>query len=168
MFKPNFLAILLAALVPMVTGFIWYHKNVFGSSWMKEAGMNEEKMKGANMILIFGLSYLLSFLLAFAMQFIVIHQSHLYSVVMGDPTLTDPNSELSMLLKNFMEKYGNNFRTFKHGALHGTIAGITVALPIIGTNALFERKSFKYVAINAGYWILTIALMGGVVCGMTN
>jgi hypothetical protein len=166
MFKPNLIAVLLAALVPMITGFIWYNKNVFGTAWSKAAGMTEDKMKGGNMALIFGLSYLLSFLLAFAMQFIVIHQAHVYSVVMGDPALNDASSELSMMLKNFFEKYGNNFRTFKHGALHGTIAGITVALPIIGTNALFERKSFKYVAINAGYWILTIALMGGVVCAM--
>jgi hypothetical protein len=166
MFKPNLVAVLIAALVPMLTGFIWYHKKVFGSAWMKAAGMDEEKMKGANMALIFGLAYLLSFFLAFAMQFIVIHQSHVYSVVMGDASLNDASSELSIMLKNFMEKYGNNFRTFKHGTLHGTIAGITVALPILGTNALFERKSFKYVAINAGYWILTMALMGGVVCAM--
>jgi hypothetical protein len=166
MLKPNIIAVLLAALVPMITGFIWYNKNVFGTAWSKAAGMTEEKMKGGNMLLIFGLSYLLSFFLAFALQFVVIHQFHLFSIVQGDPALENANSELSLLLKNFMEKYGNNFRTFKHGVLHGTIAGITVALPIIGTNALFERKSFKYVAINAGYWILTIALMGGVICAM--
>ena len=29
------------------------------------------------------------------------------------------------------------------------------------TNALFEMKSAKYVLINVGYWILTFALMGG-------
>jgi hypothetical protein len=166
MLKPNLIAFLLAALVPMITGFIWYHKNVFGTAWSKAAGMTEDKLKGGNMLLIFGLSYLLSFLLAAALHSIVIHQSQLYSIVMGDPDLNDPNSALSVTLKSFMEKYGNNFRTFKHGALHGTIAGITIALPILGTNALFERKSFKYVAINGGYWILTIALMGGVVCAM--
>ena len=47
-----------------------------------------------------------------------------------------------------MADYGDAFRTFKHGALHGTIAGIFIALPIIGTNALFERKSAKYIFIN--------------------
>ncbi len=45
--------------------------------------------------------------------------------------------------------YGNDFRTFKHGMLHGTIAGIGLALPVIAVNALFERRSFKYIAINA-------------------
>ena len=63
-----------------------------------------------------------------------------------------------------LEKYGTTFRTFKHGAFHGTLAALFISLPIIGTNALFERKSFKYVAINVGYWMLTMALMGGVVC----
>jgi Protein of unknown function (DUF1761) len=63
-----------------------------------------------------------------------------------------------------MAAYGNEFRSFKHGALHGTIAGFMVALPIIGTGAMFEKKGFKYIAINAGYWIVTMALMGGVIC----
>ena len=35
---------------------------------------------------------------------------------------------------------------------------------VIGINALFERKGFKYIAINAGYWILCLGLMGGVLC----
>jgi hypothetical protein len=169
MLKPNLIVILLTALVPMLTGFIWYHKSVFGTAWSKAAGMTEEKMKGGNMPLIFGLSYLLSFFLAFALYFVVIHQAHLASIVMNEPGIRnfDPTSEAGKMVSDFMTRYGTNFRTFKHGALHGTIAGITIALPIIGTNALFERKSFKYVAINAGYWILTIALMGGCICAFT-
>lgn len=63
-----------------------------------------------------------------------------------------------------MDKYGNNFRTFKHGAFHGTIGGFFFATPVLCINALFERKSFIYIAINAGYWIITLALMGGVIC----
>lgn len=64
----------------------------------------------------------------------------------------------------FMDDYGNAFRTFKHGVIHGIIAGIFVALPIIGTNALFERKGAKYILINTGYWIVTLAIMGGIIC----
>lgn len=167
MIQPNIFVILLTALVPMVIGFIWYNSKTFGPAWMKAADMTEEKMKGANMLRIFGLTYLFSFFIAFAMPGIVIHQFHIYSTVMGDPDLKDPNSALSVLLKGFYEKYGGNFRTFKHGELHGTIAGIVVALPIIAINALFERKGFKYVAINAGYWIITLGLMGGIICAFT-
>jgi hypothetical protein len=37
-------------------------------------------------------------------------------------------------------------------------------LPLIGINSLFERKSFKYIFIHTGYWIISLALMGGVLC----
>lgn len=36
-----------------------------------------------------------------------------------------------------------------------------VVLPVIATNAIFEGKSVKYVAVNTGYWMLCITLMGG-------
>ena len=36
-----------------------------------------------------------------------------------------------------------------------------------GTNALFERKGFRYIAVNAGYWILTLMIMGGIICQFT-
>jgi hypothetical protein len=101
------------------------------------------------------------------MQFMVIHQFHLGSILMNDPSIFDPNSELSKWLAEFMAKHGNNFRTFKHGALHGTITGFLFAMPIIGINALFERRGFKYIAINGGYWIVSLALMGGVICQWT-
>ncbi len=160
----NFLVLLIAAVVPMIVGFIWYNPKTLGAAWMKAAEVSEDKMKGANMAVIFGLSFVFAYLLAMAEQFMVIHQYHVYSIFQGDPTMSDPNSATSLMINDFMAKYGNNFRTFKHGALHGTIAGLFVALPIIGTNALFERKSFKYIFINAGYWTITLALMGGVIC----
>lgn len=156
--------LLLAALIPLVLGFIWYNPNVFGKAWMNASGLTEEKMKGGNMVKIFGLTFLLSFMAAVAIMTIVIHQFHFNSILMNEPGMKDPNSEISLMAKSFMEKYGHNFRTFKHGAFHGTIAGIFFALPLIGINALFERKGFKYVAINAGFWIISIALMGGVIC----
>ena len=160
----NFLIIFIAALVPMVVGFIWYSPKVLGTAWMQAAEITEDKIKGANMAVIFGLAFLFSFFIAMAEQFMVIHQWAIYSILANDPGMKDPNSEVSMMVKSFMEKYGTNFRTFKHGAFHGTLAGILIALPIIGTNALFERKGFKYIAINVGYWTISLALMGGVIC----
>ena len=64
----------------------------------------------------------------------------------------------------FLADYSDAFRTFKHGALHGTLIGIFLVFPIILTNAMFERKSFKYALLNMGYWTITIALMGGILC----
>jgi hypothetical protein len=161
----NWLAIIVAALIPTIIGFIWYNPKVFGNAWMKAADMTEEKMKGANMGVVFGVSLVLSLLLAFFMNILTVHQIHVYSTVASDSGISDPNSEVSKWLADFMAKYGSNFRTFKHGAFHGMLSGLFFALPILGTNALFERKGFKYIAVNAGYWIVTLAIMGAIVCG---
>ncbi|MGZ3865000.1 MAG: DUF1761 domain-containing protein [Bacteroidia bacterium] len=161
----KFWVVLVAAIIPMLTGFVWYNPKIFGKAWQVEAGMTEEKMQGANMAKIFGLAYLLSILAASSMMFLTIHQFGVFSTLATDPkAVQDPTTEVGALFKAIMEKYGTNFRTFKHGAFHGVLGALFIALPILGTNALFERKSFKYVAINVGYWILTMALMGGVVC----
>ena len=79
----NFPIVLLAALVPMIIGFIWYNPKVFVKAWMEASGMTDEKVKGGNMALIFGLSFVFAVLLAFEMQFIVIHQFHLDSIFFG-------------------------------------------------------------------------------------
>ncbi len=160
----NLLIVLAAAVIPMILGFIWYNPKVFGNAWMKATDMTEEKAKGANMAVVFSVTFIFSFLLAFILQTIVIHQFSILGVLANEPGIMDPTSENGKWLVDFMAKHGNNFRTFKHGALHGTMAGLFIALPIIGTNALFERRGFKYIAINAGYWILVLALMGGTLC----
>ena len=63
----------LTAFLPIIVGFIWYGP-LFKNAWMKEVGFTDESMKGSNMALIFGLSYVLSFLMAFILQTLVIHQ----------------------------------------------------------------------------------------------
>lgn len=164
MMEFNFLIILIAALVPLLVGFVWYNPKVFGNAWMKSAGITEEQAKGANMGLIFGLTFVFSFLAAFSLNFMVIHQWHIFSLVANDPGINDPTSEVSTWMKGIMDKVGANFRTFGHGAFHGFLIGLFFVLPIIGTGSLFERKSFKYVAINTGYWAVSLALMGGIIC----
>ena len=60
----NYLVILLAALVPMVMGFIWYNPKVFGAAWMVAAEITEDKMKNPPMAKIFILSFIFALLLA--------------------------------------------------------------------------------------------------------
>lgn len=160
MLEINFLIVPIAALIPMVIGFIWYNPNVFGKIWMAAADMTDDKMKGAKMGLIFGLSFLFACLLAFSLMPITLHQFGAMSLTGGDPTLMGEGSTFAA----FMAEHGTNFMTFKHGALHGAVISVFFALPIFATNAMFERKGFKYVMVNWGYWCLTITLMGGVVC----
>jgi hypothetical protein len=156
----NFIALLLAALSTLVVGFIWYHPNVFGTIWMKESGMTEDKMKGSNMILIFSMSIFYAFLISLVLQMLVIHQFGAMGMIGGDPT------KALASYSAFMTDYGTAFRTFKHGALHGFMTGLLLALPIIGVGALYERRSFKYVLIAGGYWVITCMIMGGIICAM--
>lgn len=162
--QPNLLLLFVSAFVPMIVGFIWYNPKVFGTAWMQASGMTPEKAKASNMLVVFGLSFLFALFLSLEMMFLVIHQTHLSSILMNEPDFHNPNGQLHHWYLDFMEQHGKNFRTFKHGALHGTIAGILLALPIVGTNALFEQKGWKYIWINAGYWTVSFALMGGVIC----
>ncbi len=155
----NPIALLVAAVSALVVGFIWYNPKVFGNAWMREAGMTDEQVKGGNMAKIFIMAFIFAFLLAMTMMQMSIHQTGALSLIGGDSTQALPSYAA------FMADYGDHFRTFKHGALHGVFAGVFVALPILGTNALFERKSAKYIFINAGYWIVTLGVMGAIICG---
>lgn len=149
---------LVAAVSALVVGFIWYHPKFFGSAWMKAAGMTDEQVKAGNMAKIFILAFIFAFLLSTALPGIVIHQMGAFSLVGGDASTALPSYAA------FMADYSDAFRTFKHGAFHGVLTGVFIALPIIGTNALFERKSAKYIFINSGYWIVTLAIVGGIIC----
>ena len=154
----------LAALVPLILGFIWYHPKLFGKAWMKSSGLTEESMKGANMTLIFGLTFLFSFIAGIALTFMVIHQNHIYSILMKETGFSDPASEINLYINSFMEKYGRNFRTWSHGIVHGIVAGLFFVLPLISINSLFERRGFKYIAITVGFWTICLAIMGGIIC----
>ncbi|WP_369999176.1 DUF1761 domain-containing protein [Winogradskyella sp.] len=153
----NFLAIVVAAIVPLIVGAIWYNPKVFGTAWMKASGMTEEKMKGANMGIIFGVTLVLSVLLAFSVNGMVIHQ-----VAASQLAFTNPDAES---YKAFMEEFGNMHRNYGHGALHGAIGALFFALPVLGINALFERKGWKYILVNVGFWVVTLAIMGAILCG---
>ena len=161
--ETNILIFALAALVPLVMGFIWYGPLLFQNAWMKQLGFTEESLKGGNMLLIFVLSYIFSFLMAFFLQFIVIHQSGTFSSILASGATELQGADLEYF-KDFMAKYGANYRTFKHGILHGMLAGVFFILPVLATQAMFERKTAKYVLLNAGYWIVTLGLMGGIIC----
>lgn len=156
--------LLVAALIPLLIGFVWYHPKTFGNFWMRVSGVTEEKLKTGNMAVIFILTYVLGFLMAAIMMSMVIHQTHLFSIFADTPSIDDPNSEIGKYFADLMAKYGTNFRTFKHGAFHGVLTGVLFVTPIIAINAMFERRGFKYIMVHVGYWIVTLALMGGTIC----
>lgn len=156
----NFIALLLAAIVTLVVGFIWYNPKVFGTIWMKENNLTIEQLRTGNMLKIFGFTYIFSVMITMTLMSLTIHQSGAVGMVGGPPLIASAKPSFQA----FMADYGMAYRTFKHGALHGFISGLFFALPVIGINGLFERKSWKYIFIHAGYWIVTLTLMGGIIC----
>lgn len=156
----NFLAMAVASLTTIVIGFIWYHPKVFGTVWRRETGLSEEEINGGNRVKIIIFTVILSLMMTIVMMSLTIHQSGALGMIGGQVTDdTLPSFQL------FMNDYGTAFRSFKHGALHGFIAGLLFAFPMNAINGLYERKSAKYIFINSGYWILTLTIMGALICG---
>lgn len=152
----NWPAFLVASLVPMILGMIWYSpKTPMGAIWMKETGMTDEKMKGSNMPLIMGLSIFFCFLMNFfIISHEVIHQYGAFSL------LKDTPEEAVRILT----EYKGVYRTFGHGALHGAFLGIAFVLPLFGMNGMFNRKSWKLIWVDVSYWTISIMIMGGILC----
>lgn len=161
----NYLALIVSALVPTVVGFLWYNKFTFEKPWMEGSGMTEEKMKSGNMAVIFGVSILFSFLLAFAMGGQATHDSGVMGSIYYDTGGTmqpEAGSELANWVDYYKANIAADSYNFKHGAAHGLLFGLFLILPIIVNNGLFERRGWKYILINAGYWIICLVLMGGI------
>lgn len=160
----NWLVVLGAGFIPLIIGFIWYHPKVFGTAWIKASGVSVDNAKQSNMLMIFGFTLLLGIFLSSAMMSMTIHQMHMMGTLVNITGFGQEGTEVNNYYMDFLAKYGGEFRTFKHGALHGVIGGIFIVLPIVGVNAMFEQKGIKYILINTGFWTTCMALMGGVIC----
>ena len=109
---------------------------------MDSLGFTDKDVEGGNMAVIYGVSILVSILLALGLKFNM------------EMTHKDVNAAGELI-------YGS-FHTFKHGALHGLMSGVLVGIPALISNSLFQRNTGKNILINAAYWLLTFAIMGGI------
>ena len=76
------------------------------------------------LVIIFLLCYLFSLMIAFLMQTLVIHQTGVFSTLMGEVGFADQTGEAYAYYQDFLAKYGNHFRTFQHGMLHGIFTSL--------------------------------------------
>jgi Protein of unknown function (DUF1761) len=157
----SFVSPLIAALSTLIIGSIWYNPKIFGSIWMRETGLNEAELQKGNMFVLFGLTFVFAYFIGLVMQMVVIHQLGAIGMVGGPAKLAEAKPSFTA----FMADYGTAFRTYKHGALHGFMTGVFLAFPMIAINALFERKSWSYIFVHAGYWIACLTAIGAIVCG---
>jgi len=158
---PNFLVIGATAFIPFFVAYAWFHPKVFGgTTWAQVAGLtpaqNETPIKPYQL----GLSILLNFFVAFGIYNLAVHQAGLFGIVGGNAELLQTGTAAA-----FLAEYGNHHINFGHGMIHGGIQTVLCfVLPILGYAVIFERKSRKYLFINLGFWLISLALMGGVIC----
>ena len=161
----NWEGALVAAIVPLAVRFAWYDSRFLGRFWKDLPGVAREQSSWGRTSVIVGLSLALGFLMASIVMPLTIHQIHVFSVVQGDPDYGKESAAVTLWLTDFMERYGSSYRTFKHGAVHGAIAGLCLATPMVGIGGLFEGRRLKDVLVESSYWTVTLTLMGAIVCG---
>lgn len=126
-FLPN----IAAALAALVLGFIWYHPKVFGTIWMRAAGISPDPQK---------INYPIMMLVSLVVPFV-----------------------MSMPLAYEVGHADENLSPFMHGFFHGArYTGLMIAAPIVGLNSYYEKRGWSHFLVNAGYWIVTLGVMGGV------
>lgn len=136
----NYLAIILAALVPTVIGAIYYGP-IFEKQWLASMGKTKEEMVPKNMAITYGGAMLMALLLSFSLKMF---------------------NEMSHRGIENGEMVFNSHHTFGHGALHGAMTCVFLIVPVIISLSLFQGRSGKNILLNVVYWIMTCAVMGGI------
>lgn len=72
MANANILAILIAAASGFLVGGIWYGP-LFGKAWQRAIGLSDDELESANMIKIFGITFLFSLLSAVFLGHLLAH-----------------------------------------------------------------------------------------------
>ena len=123
----NWLAILVAAFVPMVLGALWYSPVLFARPWMREIGRSPEDLTGAS--LGYGLSALAAIVTSYVLARVVRW------------------AEVDDLL---------------NGALVGLLLWLGFVATIVAVQTYFGGRSRTLWAIDAGYWLVSLLVMGAI------
>jgi len=126
----NWLAVLVAALIPFAIGFLWYGP-MFGKPWMESVGLTQEDGDKMNPAKVFPISLVAQLVMAFCLAMFFY----------GDPSAADTVTAAT-------------------GSFYGFLTGFGWVSMAICINSLFEQRSFKYITITSAYWIVVFTLMG--------
>lgn len=137
----NWLAIIVAALVPSIMGAIYYGP-LFESQWLSSLGKSKEDMVPNNMPITYGLALVMALLVSMSCKMIL------------EGMHKDVNAAGELFL--------GSTHTFGHGAFHGAFLAIFLICPIIVSLSLFQKNSGKNIILNVVFWIICFALMGGI------
>lgn len=159
--QANWLILPIAALFPLMLGFIWYHPKVFGSKLSQITGEPPVENRSIGKIILI---YLFSILLAYILTLMSVHQSAIFQLFFMDPELANADSKYNIFINEFLAEYGDRHRSFGHGMVHGAEAGLMFGLAFLGITTLMQNKSLKLVWIHLIFWVLCCSLMAGLIC----
>lgn len=136
MIEINYIGVIAAAVVAVVLGFLWYGP-VFGKPWMKEMGFTKASMDAAKKK---GMtkSYVLMLVSALVMAYVLAHVIAFSANEMGGMSV------MSGIQGGFWTWLG------------------FVATVLLG-QVMWENKSLKLYALNAGYYLVSLMAMGAVI-----
>jgi hypothetical protein len=132
----DYWAVLVAAVAAFALGAIWYR--VFADPWLAANGMTKEMIHGE------GASRSpVPFITAFVGN--VVMAFMLYGVT--------------------WHSVGGHF-SIKGGVIAGALCWLGFVITTMATNNAFSRRKPILLAIDGGFWLAVLALMGGIIGGM--
>jgi hypothetical protein len=129
----NYLVVLVAAIISMPLGFLWYGP-FFGKPWTRMMGMTKEKMEAAKKKGM-TMQYVIMFVGALVMSFVLSH-----AVIFANAYL-HTNGMFGGIMTGFMSWLG-------------------FIVPISLGSVLWEGKPWRLWMINAGYYLVLLLVMG--------
>lgn len=133
MIQVNYIAVLVCGVIAMVLGSLWYGP-LFGKPWMKELGMSKGQMNQA-MKKGMAKNYVIMFISSLLLAYVLAHVLGFASNDMGGTSVSN-----------------------------GLQGGFWMWLGFVATTmlgkVLWEGKSLKLYAIDSGYYLALILLMG--------
>ncbi|MGH1338906.1 MAG: DUF1761 domain-containing protein [Aureispira sp.] len=150
----------LTALIPVVLAAIWYNSNVFGKALGQQTKTNVPAFGIVHAVI----SYVFALFMSFGLMSYVNHQMGVMQLFFAREGFGDEGTEATLAFNQVARLVGDMHLSFGHGVVHGIMGTVVFVLPILVAIALRERQSVKYILIHFGYWLLCLALMGGVLC----
>ncbi|MBI5456147.1 DUF1761 domain-containing protein [Candidatus Kaiserbacteria bacterium] len=129
MFEINLWAILGAAVANVVLGMVWYHPKVFGSMWMRLANVSPETSARVNKQMPIRVFF------GFLSSLIIAYVLANLGIILGIFDVIGAILDLAFS------------------------AWIGFVAPVLLGAVLWEGKSLKLYAINAGYWLVSLIVM---------
>jgi hypothetical protein len=129
----NLIPVIIAGVVNMVIGALWYSPLVMGKLWMRSMGKTEEELKQGMSSASMGLTYVVNTIAALLFAYVLAH----------------------------IVKFAN-LTTFQQGAMAGFWVWLGFVITTVIPGYMFESRPKMLYFIFIIYQLIAIVLMGGI------